>query len=179
MRRRRSHSVSHKLIQSDSDSTDTCYRHINNTKKMVHRQHYKIKNYALMYIESLDREACCHILKILIDRHNDMSKYYIDYLSEFSSRFRTMILQLLTQKLMTSLSSSNLFDTPNLTLSQNIRDTLRLQSILNFIVSQSSLNVTVDIMNIIFSEYPGLFDHHKNYIHTIRPDILKILNRRK
>ncbi len=175
--RRRSRSVSNKPA-SDSDSTDTCYKHITNTKKMVTNQRYKIKTYALSYIEILDRDACCRLLETLILKHDTMSKYCIEYLSEFSVRFRNMVIQMISNKLL-SRSSSNLFEPPSLTLPQNIRDTLRLQAVLNYIISQSSLLVTVDIMNILFTEYPKLLEYHNQHIHTIQPNVLKILGRRK
>lgn len=174
--RRRSRSVSNKPA-SDSDSTDTCYKHITNTKKMVTNQRYKIKTYALSYIEILDRSACCQLLETLILKHDTMSKYCIEYLSEFSVRFRNMVIQMISNKL--SQSSANLFEQPNLTLPQNIRDTLRLQAVLNYIISQSSLLVTVDIMNTLFTEYPELLEYHNQYVHNIQPGVLKILGRRK
>lgn len=144
---------------------------------MVTNQRYKIKTYALSYIEILDRSACCQLLETLILKHDTMSKYCIEYLSEFSVRFRNMVIQMISNKL--SQSSANLFEQPNLTLPQNIRDTLRLQAVLNYIISQSSLLVTVDIMNTLFTEYPELLEYHNQYVHNIQPGVLKILGRRK
>ncbi len=155
-------------IGSESDSTDTCYYHVGMTKNLVNSQQHKIKTYSLSFIEALNRPACINVLKIINERNQRMSKYGIDYAENFSARF---------QRMMNIHLNECESQTPNPL--QIIHDTLRYQSVLCYTVARSPLAEVVNILNIIFSEYPELFEYHQDYMNSTHPAILRLLKRRK